>query len=197
MMLVALAAVLVGGGAVYMQYSAMTEAEAKMKSLEAEVPKEEELQASLDQTNATIVDYQTRLTHLEKGVPTIAYIPTLLREIEQTGINSNMKITGVVPVLPPPTPAGVKKEKKAYEELDIDLTGRGDYNSVVALVDALRRFPKIVAVQTINLAPKVGQGSRYEYLDAKIRIRAFVFPNDQEGTHSQLKAAAATNGGAS
>lgn len=197
--LLSIVALLVGGGAVYYQFQAMVDTQAKMKTLEGEVPDAQELNQRLEASNQKIAEMQLKLSHLETGVPTVAYIPTLLKELEQAGNSSQMKVTGVKPLLPVATPANEKKEKKPYDEIEIEITGRGDYGAVVRLLDQLKKFPKIVAVTQVNLSPKFfgTNTTKYEYIDTNIHIRAFVFPNKNEGTKSTVKVAQNESGGAS
>jgi Tfp pilus assembly protein PilO len=193
--LIALLAVILGGGAIYLQYNSMTEAEAKMKALDEEVPDEAELTENLAKAEAQIGTLKTELTHLEMGVPQLAYIPTLLKEIETVGYSANMRVTGVRPVPPPPLPPGVEPERKAYEQIDIDVTAKGDYQAVITMVDLLRKFPKIVSVQSVNLTPKTEANStRYAHLDTTMRLKAFVFPTPQEGTNANVEVAAKEGG---
>lgn len=195
LVLLAVLALAIGGGAVYWQYGSMVDAETKMKALDAEVPEEEELVASLEEANQKVNVLQQELTHLEKGVPQPAYIPTLLKEIEKTGRLANLRVTGVRPVVPPPPPPGVEQERKAYQELDIDITGKGDFQSVITLVDMLRKFPKIVAVKTVNLTPRLeATSSSYSHIDTTLKLRAFVFPTNEEGSNADVKLAGQPGG---
>ena len=163
-----------------MQYSAMTGAESRYRSLEAEVPDEAEVKAKLAETETKLGEIQVQLDHLEKGVPNVAYVPTLLKELEQTGLQSQIKVTGVRPVAAPPSPAGsLEEEKPSYEEKNIDISGRGNYRSIIALLDHLQKFPKIVAVGTVGLTPRVtGTATNYDYLEVTVRLKAYVFADD-------------------
>lgn len=195
--LLAVLALAIGGGAVYFQYNNMVEAEAKAKSLDSEVPEESELLADLEKAKGEITTLGAELTHLEAGVPQPAYIPTMLQELEQTSTNANLKVTGVRPIVPPPLPPGAERENKAYQEVEIDITGKGDYQSVINLVDMMRKFPKIVSVQTLNLTPKVeANQSTYSSLDTTMRLKAFVFPSNQP-PQSTTKEVAGNPGGTS
>ncbi len=195
LVLLAILALALGGGAVYWQYNSMVEAETKMKALDAEVPEESELAASLEESKQKLLVLQKELTHLEKGVPQPAYIPTLLREIEKTGRDANLKVTGVRPVVAPPLPPGVEQEKKAYQELDIDITGKGDFQSVITLVEMLRKFPKIVAVKTVNLTPRVDASKpTYTHIDTTLKLRAFVFPTNEESSNASVSVAGQPGG---
>jgi type IV pilus assembly protein PilO len=177
--LMAVAAIALGGGAVYMQYKSMTGAQARYKALDAEVPDEKEVKDNLAQTEVKLGEIQVQLDHLEKGVPTVAYVPTLLKELEQTGLASEIRVTGVRPVAAPPTPPGAMEEKPPYEEKNIDISGRGNYKAIIALLDRLQKFPKIVAVGTVGLNPRVtGTSTTYDYLEVTVRLKAYVFPED-------------------
>lgn len=197
LVLLAIMALALGGGAVYWQYNSMVEAEVKMKALDEEVPDEADLTASLEEAGKKMVVLQKELTHLEQGVPQPAYIPTLLKEIEATGRQANLTVTGVRPLLPPPLPPGMEAEKKAYQELDIDITGKGDYQSIINLVNALRKFPKIVAVKTVNLTPRTDPTKpTYSHIDTTLKLRAFVFPTNKDGGNANVEMAG-TPGGSS
>lgn len=197
LVLLAIMALVLGGGAVYWQYNSMVEAEVKMKALDEEVPDEAELTASLEEASQKMVALQKELTHLEQGVPQPAYIPTLLKEIEATGRQANLTVTGVRPLLPPPLPPGMEAEKKPYQELDIDITGKGDYQAIINLVNSLRKFPKIVAVKTVNLTPRTDPTkATYSHIDTTLKIRAFVFPTNKDGGNANVEMAG-TPGGSS
>jgi len=49
--------------------------------------------------------------------------------------------------------------------------------AVLNLVSALQTFPKILSVSTVAVVPKRGIDSQ-QTLEATVRIRAFVFPNE-------------------
>jgi Tfp pilus assembly protein PilO len=193
--LLAIGAFVLGGGAIYLQYNSMVEAEAKANALDDEVPDREELEKSLSEAVARKKTLETELVHLETGVHELAYIPTLLKEIETLGNSAKVKVTGVRPMPPPALPPGVMPEKKAYETVEIDLTGKGDYQSIITMVDLLRNFPKIVAVQTMNLTPRTDNGgTRYSHIDTQIRLRAFVFPVNQPDQNKTLEVASKQGG---
>lgn len=183
-------AIVIGGGAVYFQYNDRQAALKEVKRLELELPDEDELRASLAQAKTRYSEAEEHLAHLEQSVPSVAYIPTLLKELEQRGFESKMTVTGVRPVIDSP---GQKKEetKQVYQEVDIEVTGRGDYDAIQTLLARLKTFPKIIAVKKIDLSPKFkGQGSTYEYIDVNVRLKAFVFPEGEDQTRDKAKEAA-------
>jgi Tfp pilus assembly protein PilO len=125
----AVSTILLGGGATFFQYQTVAQAKAKVAELEAEVPSQKDLEADLSATNAKLASYKQDLKHLEANVPDVAYIPTLMKELEVMGKDFNITVTGVRPapqVGPPPKPEeGVTKKKKDYAEVEIEVKGRG------------------------------------------------------------------------
>lgn len=192
----ALGVVLLGAGAIYWQFSLKQGATARVQQLEEVVPDEAELNAELAASEEALDEASIQLAHLESGIPTVAYVPTLLKELEQVGVMSDVKVTGVRPLPPTATPPGAPKKQEAYTELDIDISGRGTYSSIMTMVDQLADFPKIIAVKTVSMAPqaKAGNAGAYEYIETQVRLKAFVFP---ENTPEPEAVASLMNEGAS
>lgn len=196
-LLMALAVLALGGGLTYWQYSSRSEAQARVDSLMAELPDEAQLQSELQTTTTQLEETRLQLEHVEKGVPTAAYVPTLLRELEQVGLQAELKVTGVRPV--PAVPSDGETEEKPYAELEIDITGTGGYRSVMNLLASLQRFPKVLEVRTIGLQPKQGEQrpGRID-LDASVRLKAYIFKEEgatEEGTPEEATAQLGTGTG--
>ena len=113
------------------------------------------------------LDAQTTLGILEQGVSTKSYVPTLLRQVEELGRNVNLRVVGVRPKpdnnkKPPPaaTPDGkqVAEQKKPepYDKLLIDVEMNGKYADVSRFLYGITSFPKIIAVNTVELKPIKG-----------------------------------------
>lgn len=177
MFLLLLVVTLLGGGAVYWQYNSKTAAEARVNALEAEVPDEKELTNMLATSQKGLSEHRTKLKHLEQSIPQAAYVPTLIKELEAVGKSNEVAVTGIRPVMAPAAPASEVGSKKAYDEIEFDMVGRGGYMAVLNLVSALQTFPKILSVSTVAVVPKRGIDSQ-QTLEATVRIRAFVFPNE-------------------
>lgn len=175
------AALVLGGGAIYYQSTQLGESENNIASLKKKLRDEKQTALEVTTSDEKVADSQQRLDHLEAGVPELAYIPTLLTELEKTGRQDGIIVLGVRPVQ---KPADNKKDgkpkKQAYEELNIEVKGRGDYLAVSKFLASLRAFPKIVAVRTVTLAPKSAEKDSDRYsspmLDATVEIRAYLFP---------------------
>lgn len=182
---------LVGGGAgSYFQWSSLQEVQAKSAELRQRMQEPSKVQRQLVESTAKVAEFSAKLNHLEKGVPQMAYVATLLAELDKIGTQNGIDVLGVRPVAAAVTPANVAKSadsetsapKKPYEELNIEVKGRGDYAAVRNFVQALQSFPKIVAARTVSITPKVSQGKGALKLDIAIELRAYLFPGAQPST---------------
>lgn len=181
----ALAVLLIGGGLVYWQWGSRSAAAQRVATIESELLNEEELQNDLQKSQLDLEKYSADLEHMERGVPSIAYVPTLLQELESTGSANNLTVTGVRPV-PMTASMAVNQEDKPYQELEIDITGLGTYRSLMSVVDALKTFPKVLAVRTVSVTPRQDLQSNSRELNCSIRLRAYVFKESLEPTTADL-----------
>lgn len=185
-MFMAIGTFILGLGASYMGYSQVTAAQGEVASLKAEVKDEKEVQSELDTAKAALDECSIKLQHLEQGIPELAYIPTLMTELEKTGKQFGIKVLGVRPMVKEAnnavkTDEGGGPQKKAYQELSIEVKGIGTYGSVMRWVNSLQQFPKIVAARSVQLSPKVDPGKGSNELDMTVELKAYVFkqPSDK------------------
>jgi Tfp pilus assembly protein PilO len=198
--LMAFVVLALGGGATYFQYNAVQAAKAEVAALEGQVPSQEELMKSLSDSGMKLADYRKKLEHLEKSVPDVAYIPTLMKELEQIGIGHKIKVTGVRPApvqaAPDVKAEGKKQAKKDYSEVEIEVKGRGNYDDVKAFLDSLQTFPKVIAVKTVSLTPMRESGTRtVGDIEVVINVTAYVFPFEMLMPTTQPEAGSATGEG--
>jgi Tfp pilus assembly protein PilO len=188
MLLISAFSLVLGGAAVFVQYGSRAEAYSQKAAVESEVPDGKKLMGELREAKSQLAVRTAKLQHLEKDIPNVAYIPTMLRELEQVGLQSSLEVTGVRPVPPRPSSVGDSRpQSNRWEEVYIDVRGRGDFAAAMDLVDRLKSFPKVVELETISLKPKYKEVSpNYEYIDTVFRIKAFVFPED--GQQDQRRA---------
>lgn len=169
---------LVGGGFAFMLFGSLGDKTSEIAKLKSEARHPDELQADLDSAKATWQDNGIKLAHLEKGIPEVAYVPTMLKELEAFGKQSGVQVFGVRPYIAA-TPASKKDKKKQldkpYTELSIEIKGKGKYRNVMNFVKAMTGFPKIVAVRTVALTPKNDPNVDRALLDVTIELRAFLF----------------------
>lgn len=175
-------ALLSGAGASYYQYGSYSDEVKKQRDLSRLVVAPAEVQAERDKTAQELADAQSKLVHLEKGVPGFAYIPTLLKELEEFGKAHGIDVFGVrpIPSSEPTKDQNKEKEKrrpKAYVELLIEVKGRGQYGNVMRFITDLQKFPKILGVDMVTLSPKIDTSDRnLTALDLTLSIKAYLFP---------------------
>jgi Tfp pilus assembly protein PilO len=196
--LMAFVVLALGGGATYFQFNAVQAAKADVDALEGQVPSQKELEKSLADSQFKLVEYQTKLSHLEGSVPDVAYIPTLMKELELIGTADGIKVTGVRPapvvVAPSVATEGKRKEKKDYSEVEIEVKGRGRYDSIKTFLDSLQKFPKVIAVKTVSLTPmRDGNAGGSNNIDVVINVVAYVFPFEVLTAADPSKTAAPAN----
>lgn len=176
--LIAGAVFVAGCGLVYMTYSNLGEEKKALEVLKADLKDEKTVQRELDEGKAKIATLKSQLSHLENGIPQAAYIPTMLDELEKYGKKNNLLILEVRPLFEENHKKDTESTKKsAYEEQSITVKGRGTYGDTMRFVDALKNFPKIVAVRSLTVTPKdsgkIEAGS--PPLEFAIELRAFAF----------------------
>lgn len=174
-LILAAVALAAGAGGTFLQYQELSEKWEKVAELKKSSRDPKEIQADLDKTGIELTKSKTELDHLEKSVPAFAYVPTMLKELEQFGKLNSIEVLGVRPI-PKQDPKDKKKKKQAYEEIAIEVKGRGDFKSVQQFVTALHKFPKIVGVRSVSLQPKNDPTeAAAKKLDVTIELRAYLF----------------------
>lgn len=170
--------ILLGGGFTYWQFNSKSKAQARLAELLERVRDEDEVQRDLQFSRDLLAESQIKLQHLEMNVPDVAYLPTLLTELENVGKENEISIVGVRPVMDPTQTTNSEQETESgYQEIEIDITGRGSYRDIMNLLSALERFPKVVSVQTVGLTPRRQTDSESNnQLEAVVRLTAYVFP---------------------
>lgn len=176
------AAFVVGGALCYLQYNQLSDQQARVEKLKKDVRTESSLRKDLADAETKLADCKTTLQHLEQGVPEAAYVPTLLKDLEEAGKRHDLTVTGVRPVAPDKKPnpaadagAAGTADTKAYDELNIDVKATGPYANVIDFVKELNTFPKIVAARAVSLTPVSSTNGKKGDLDIEIDLRAYVF----------------------
>lgn len=184
----------ISGILVYMVGSGQLKAKAKkLAEIETQVDGSQRIAARLETARTKYINAQTELCFLETSVSTYAYVPTLLGQLEQLGKAHNLKVVSVRPeAIPPPAPykpkaegesatASTAKEKKKekpkpYQELKINIELEGSYWCVHDFMLSLTKFPKIVAVKEITVAPSDSANTPISpKLKASLVVTAFIF----------------------
>ncbi len=161
----------------------------------------------LPELETQYAELQGRLAVLEPALPTSAYIPTFLRQIENlaTGTKNN-----IIMIRPKPAvkrsaadkavkindeTGEVIQEKPAaggsappppelpYDFVPIELRLNGNYWTIINFLDQLQRFPKMIAVNDLSFSPNQGgAGSgNSPNLAATMELTAVVMKGSSDG----------------
>ncbi len=184
----------IGIGLLWMTNSTISDQSAHIETLRKELRDEKEVQAELEDAKKRVGDLKFKLNHLEEGVQQFAYIPTMLKELEQFGKRNKIQIIQVKPVVAPPSMKDQDKDKRrsAYEELNVNVKARGSYEDSLRFLQAIKVFPKIVAVRTVSLSPQAANTNdktkpRKPTLEIELELRAYAFKDDQADTKTAKK----------
>ena len=185
--LLTVATVIVGAGISFYEYGIVQSSQDQVAKLRKESLDQAELENHLRSSQTQLQECSASLNHLEMNVPAMDYVPTMLKELEDVGKQSGLEVLGVRPV-PSTEATGVKgskkKDKKAYNTLDIEVTCRGTYKAAKTFVQALQTFPKIVAARTVAMTPKVDSktANQAPKLDVTISLRSYLFADKNAPT---------------
>lgn len=181
-LLMTVLAVVGGASAVGFNFSGLNAENAHVNVLRQQTEDEKSVQAQLEKSQKDLETAKEALTHLEQGVPSTAYVPTMLQQLQKTGQDCGISVTGVRPAAKQqtaPKPSSDDAQtltKPAYDELDIDVKGRGNYDSTMKFVKALETFPKIVGLRTIEIVPCLEiQDQKAGLVDITVGLRAYLF----------------------
>lgn len=179
----------------YNRASRLSVLEHDIKKKEARLADSEKIARQLADVECQYQQAQTNLGVLEKGVSTKAYVPTLLRQVETLGRSMNLRVLGVKPqtIVEPPPPVQAKPEGESgkngdkaavavpvkkpdpYEKLSIDLQVSGKYWDVVKFVETITQFPKIIAVNSMQITPLDSTAKSLGSPELSVRLNATAF----------------------
>jgi Tfp pilus assembly protein PilO len=196
------------------QQAAYARASTTLEQKEKEREEGKRLSSRLAGTQEALEQDRQRLRFLESGVPRAAYVPTLLRQIEQMASNTQNRVLGIRPELEKPkrvTKAQRRRDPEAdekaqknpvvedpanapYDRLRIQLNLNGTYASTQRFIQELTRFQKIMAVEGVTLRPRpLQEGETGNQLSADLTVVAFIW-KDGELRLPAAAPAAAPNG---
>jgi Tfp pilus assembly protein PilO len=181
-MYLALGTVVIGGGLCYFQYTKFGEVQSRLVKLRGEVSDPKAVQSRLDASNMQLEGARQSLIHLEANVSSAAYVPSLLHDLDGYGKQNGIAVTGVRPAPKSTSAADAKaKASKPYDELNIQITGTGSFDSIQKFVSNLPTFPKIVAARMVTIEPSRGAGpdAKQGVLNMTVQIKAYVFKADE------------------
>jgi len=186
----------------------------EMDRKQKQVTANKEIALKLENSRLEYLDARSQVRCLEASVSTQDFVPTLLKQLEHLGKSVNLKVIGVRPEPPSKDPvvarsissgakaaegnveaasqqkntaAGAAKPAtavKPYDEIKIDVQAQGKFMNALDFLYKLTSFPKIVAVNSVDLAPPGNLESCYASpsLTIKLNITAFVLKSDKKPT---------------
>jgi Tfp pilus assembly protein PilO len=141
----------------------------------------------LKQSQDNLLAAKQGLQHLEQGVAGPAYVPTMMRELEDLGNSCGVYVTAVRPapaaVAPVAAPTAAKdKPATPYDTIDLEVRGAGHYTDALKFVKALDSFPKVVEARAISLEPESHADHKHDAgspsLAMTVQLRAYLFKSD-------------------
>ena len=163
------ATILVLGLFVFQQQSSKNiELKAKSKARAAEVL---DIQTELEQRDTLVLKLdglKENLASLDSSLADYKYMPTYLKQLQKTAADTDnilqvIQPEKIEPLDPRKMPfaqtalgdaaADTTAATPLYRMQRINLTVRGNFVSLMRMLNALRSFPKMVYVRTINMAP--------------------------------------------
>lgn len=201
--------VFLSGAGVYAWQSGVLEAkQTRLDAKLAEVAGGEKIARRFQSTEADYAASQDQLRNLETTVSAGEYVPTLLRQMEGLARSVHLQVGAIRPKLEPAPPAPADKEARKkwtpwpYDKIHIDMEVRGSYWNLAKLLYRLTEFPKILAVESVQVQPGpaadaasagvAGGGQAAPVLTANLRLCGFIFPDD--GKTARPAAAAHASG---
>lgn len=181
-----LGTLLLGLGSLYLPYTMLREATLQIQQRQAELTSAQEAINQLPTKQAQLQATRSELQFLEQGVTEAAYVPTLLRQFEQTAEQQKLEILAIRPHAQSDSQNtnqtdAQKAVAKAYQEQLFEIQLRGKFWSLVSLLKSLETFPKILAVESINLQTKTNADQLVVNPDLEITmtVKAFIFRKAQ------------------
>lgn len=165
----------------------------------------QELNAKLNSLDQNLVDYKYIPTYLRQIQSTAITTGNSIRSIQPRDLRpldlkkspllaDKAKVTAVVTPAAAPAadsaasteqPAAAEAEKKVvskYQVQQITLEVDGSYDNLLRLLDALRRFPKMVYVRTLNITPQLT--NNVLSLSSHIETYAIITPDQYKQTET-------------
>ncbi len=169
-------------GSAYFPFSMVQEAHRRLAEQQQEIEKARQAPGQLRALQQRLTTLQRELAFLERGVSDREYIPTMLKQIEQTAREREMQVVAVRPQnqTQPNSSTGDNQQKnnpKPYDEQMIEISLTGGFWNLVSFLKQLDVYPKILAVQTLQVQSKTAStiGAQSPELEVKMTVKAFIF----------------------
>ena len=194
---IAVLVLLAGSGVLYMLYTQTTRLEAIATAKKADVGTNEQIARHYQDTRDNYNKTVSHIQYLESSVAQKAFVPTLLRQLQQLGQQTHLTVVAIRPgslstAAPAPKPAAAsgtdapapvakKVVPPPYDTLDINVDVAGTFADTATFLYDLTRFPKIVSVVSATFhpgAPASGNPLASPKVTTNLHLVAFVFHDD-------------------
>ncbi|MGC8783404.1 MAG: type 4a pilus biogenesis protein PilO [Armatimonadota bacterium] len=184
---------MLGAGGIYWQYTGYSALQGRVQAAEKQVEEGRTIAQRLERTQQQYQNVSQKLQHLEMSVSERAYIPTLLKQMEASAKSCRLTVLSVRPSSAQPQPKAQqegdeqKKEQKKkppepYEKQVIDVSVRGQFWDVMRFMEDLTHFPKILAVERVQLRPRQRKDPTDPFeVEAQFTLSAFIFRAEEGG----------------
>jgi Tfp pilus assembly protein PilO len=162
---------------------------------------------NLPEDQKTLRLLETELSSIDANLADYSYVPTYLEEIKQVTEQTHNVVSSISPGIPKPldltkgpfaaaaspaagTPSASDKSARPdawsnYQTLSIELDVKGNYLSIIQLLDEFSRFPKMIYVQNVELTPSTVKG--INTISARFKTYAIITPNQyQQGANNTM-----------
>lgn len=185
-----------GAGAAYWQYSRFSQLQTEVRAAEEQLQQSRSIAQRLEEAQNQFEMLRQKIQHLEMSVSERAYIPTLLKQLENGARARRLKVLSVRPSKESPQPKteqqeeGDKKETQKkppepYEKQTIEVAVQGQFWDVMHFIDDLTRFPKILAVERVQMRPRPRKEATDPFhIEAQFTFTAFIFREAEGGARS-------------
>ncbi len=170
----------------------------QLESRRKAVEESKRIAERLEQAEMKYRSAESQVSFLENSVSTRDFIPTLLKQLERLGKSHNLRVLSVKPRLEQAAtqpsrrdPAAQvegdansndkqgenKPERKPYDSLTIDIEVTGTYANLMAFLNGITSFPKILEVNALQITPTTQCKSfGSPELSMQINVTAYIFP---------------------
>jgi Tfp pilus assembly protein PilO len=188
-------ALVVGAGLNYSEWSSVQNMDSKVQDAQKQLSQAQTLASDLEKSKERLSDVESKLVHLEKGVPDYRYVPSILDHLQKFGVACGIDVEGVRPETPPPAPKSAAPAPP-YQDVPLEVKGRGTYGNILKFIGALNTFPQIVATRLVTIDPGAAEkGSGIVPLEATIELHTYVFPPEANADAATDTGAPAASGG--
>ena len=183
----AMVAILLGTVGLWFWQNGDLEAKAKIIHEKVDqVEHGERVARRLDEVKTDYQQTQSKLRFLESSVTPGSYVFTMLDQVANLAKSENLQILKFEPkpepAPPPPATPEARKtwRPQPYDMVHVDMQVQGTFWAVARFVNKLTQFQKIVAQDSVQLAPLAAVAGESPKLNATLKFTGFAFHDDKK-----------------